>query len=116
VSAFCWLGSSPFDDGGYGVFAQPDFAPNEAIASALGDQGHHLGREAVGLRPLPELASEPFTSCLRGGDTGADSFRRQFAFELGDAGQHGGHHAPVRRRQIKRHSVECDQGDASVVI
>lgn len=95
------------------VFAQSYFAANEAIASALGDEGQHPGCEPVRLRPLSGLPTQFLAARLGSRDAGADTFRRQLALELSDSGQHGGHHAPVRGRQIERHAIEGDQGHAA---
>jgi TnpA family transposase len=60
----------------------------------------HLRREAVRLRPLAGLAAQLLPARLCGRDAGADALLRQLALELSDAGQHGRHHPPVRRREV----------------
>jgi hypothetical protein len=95
-----------------GVLAQPEFTADQAIAPALGDEGENLRCEAVRLRPLPGLAAETLAARLRSRDAGADAFLGQLALELGDAGEHGRHHPPVRHREIEGHAVQRDQRHA----
>jgi hypothetical protein len=48
----------PPHDFRHGVLAQPNLAPDEPIAPALGHEGQHLWREAVRLGPLSRLSAE----------------------------------------------------------
>src|SRR4051794_23564328 len=98
-------GATTFDDLGHGILAQPHLAPDQAIAASLCDKGEHLRREPIGFRPLSRLAAKALAARLGCGDTEADALLDQFAFELGDAGEPGGHHPAVRGGQIERHPV-----------
>ena len=55
-----------------------------------------------------ELAPEPLPPALGRGDAGTDPLLDQLALELGNAGQDGGHHPPVRGRQIERQAAHRD--------
>ena len=54
------------------------------------------------------LPTEALAACLCRGDAGADALLDQLALKLGNAGQHGRNHAPVRRREIEGHAIQRD--------
>src|SRR3954466_1819149 len=81
-------GATTFDDLGHGILAQPHLAPDQAIAAPLCDKGEHPRGEPIRFRPLSRLAAQALAARLGCGDTGADTLLDQFAFELGDAGEH----------------------------
>ena len=61
-----WLMSSvSFDDVSNGVLAQPEFTPDQAVASALSHEGKNLGCRAVGFRTLTWLPTEALATGLR---------------------------------------------------
>jgi hypothetical protein len=57
-----------FYDVGDGVLAQPQFAADQPIAAGLTHECEHLGREAVGFRPLAWLAPETLSARLGCGE------------------------------------------------
>ena len=71
-----------FDDIGYGILAQADFAADQAITASLCDKRYHLRGEPVRFRPVAWLTAETLAAGLRFGDAGADALLDQLAFEL----------------------------------
>ena len=51
---------------GDSILADAELAAHHAIAPALRDQFHDLGRESVGFRPLTRLPTEPLAACPSG--------------------------------------------------
>ena len=100
--------AASLDDLGHRVLAQGQFPPDQTVAAFLGDERQNLRLEAVRSRPLAGPAAKPLAPGLGRGDAGPDPLLDQLALELGNAGQDGGHHPPVRGRQIERQAVHRD--------
>src|ERR671929_1243107 len=101
-------GPGATDDVGDGVLAQAQLAPDQAVAAPLGHEGEHPGRQAVGLGPLAGPPTEPLAPRLGGGEAGADPLPDELTLELGEAGEDGGHHPPVRGCEVEGQAVHRD--------
>ena len=115
AASFRWLwlcNPATPNDLSHSVLAQPHLSPNQAVAAALRDERQHLGRQPVRLGPLSGLTSKSLAASLGGSNAGADALLSKLALELGDTGQKGCHHAPVRGGEIERHPVQCHQRHA----
>jgi hypothetical protein len=78
-----------FDDIGYGILAQADFAADQATSAITFEESRSR------FRPVAWLTAQTLAAGLRCGDAGADALLDQLAFELGDASEHGRHHPAV---------------------
>jgi hypothetical protein len=67
----------PFNDCGHGIFAQPDLATNQSVATSVFDLRENPRRQTVGLWSLPFLPAETF----------AGRFRRRYSIDRANAGE-----------------------------
>lgn len=99
-------------DVGDGVLAEPELASDQAVAAALCDESEDLRREAVGLRPLLRLPAELLAPRLHGRHAGTVTLADELALEFGDAGDDGGRHPSVRRREVEGQVTHGDHRNA----
>jgi len=90
-----------FDDVDYGIVAQPDLAPDQAISCVRWRRAPSPLTRDGGFRPLPGLTAQSPAACLCRGDAGADALLDQLTFEVRNAGDYGCHHAAVRRVEVE---------------
>src|SRR4051812_45403718 len=98
------------------VASAPTGAPISLLPSAPSSAPPHdaasmpTGPSATLYRVTPFLPRVEQVLCRR--HAGADPLADEFALELGDTGDDGGQHAPVRRREVEGEAAHGDHRDA----